>query len=117
MRRRNLERLRGETKSNACRCGHLIVAVSILDEITCPMKMKVPGSGRKQGSQNILQRELREQLQLHLANELNAIQARIDELPLVDRYKVAAMLFKLSLPTQTNDEPSNAPVIVISKDL
>ncbi len=55
-------------------------------------RQKIPGSGRKQGSQNILQRELREQLQLHLANELNAIQARINELPLVDRYKVAECL-------------------------
>jgi hypothetical protein len=27
------------------------------------------------------------------------------------------MLFKLLLPPQTNDEPSNAPVIIISKDL
>ena len=82
-----------------------------------PMKMKIPGSGRKQGSQNVLHRELREQLQLHLANELNAIQGRIDELPLTDRYKVAAMLFKLLLPTQMSDEPSNAPVIIVSKDL
>ncbi len=80
-------------------------------------RQKIPGSGRKQGSQNVLQRELREQLQLHLANELNAIQARINELPLVDRYKVAAMLFKLSLPTQTNDEPSTQPIIYIHKDL
>jgi hypothetical protein len=80
-------------------------------------RQKIIGSGRKQGSQNILQRELREQLQLHLANELNAIQARINELPLVDRYKVAAMLFKLLLPPQTNDDTSNAPVIIVSKDL
>jgi hypothetical protein len=104
-------------KAIAFRCGHLIVAVSILHEITCPMKTKVPGSGRKQGSQNILQRELREQLQLHLANELNAIQARINELPLIDRYKVASMLFKLLLPTQTNDEPTSQPIIYIHKDL
>jgi hypothetical protein len=94
-----------------------MVAVSILHHITCPMKMKVPGSGRKQGSQNVLQRELREQLQLHLANELNAIQARINELPLVDRYKVAAMLFKLSLPSQMSDEPTSQPIIYIHKDL
>ena len=79
--------------------------------------MKIPGSGRKQGSQNVLQRELREQLRLHLVNELEAIQGRINELPLLDRYKVAAMLFKLLLPSQTNDEPNNTPVIVISKDL
>lgn len=79
--------------------------------------MKVPGSGRKQGTPNAMTNELREQLRLHLTNELEAIQGRINELPLVDRYKVVAMLFKLLLPTQMNDEPSNAPVIVISKDL
>ena len=117
MRRRNLERQHGETKSNACRCGHLIVAVSILDEITCPMKMKVPGSGRKQGTPNVITNELREQLRMHLVNELETIQGRLNELPLIDRYKVCAMLFKLVLPTQMNDEPNNAPVIVISKDL
>ena len=79
--------------------------------------MKVPGSGRKQGTPNAMTNELREQLRLHLTNELEAIQGRINELPLVDRYKVAAMLFKLLLPPQMNDEPSNAPVIIISKDL
>ena len=61
--------------------------------------------------------ELREQLRMHLTNELEAIQGRVNELSLLDRYKVAAMLFKLLLPPQTNDEPSNAPVIIISKDL
>jgi len=79
--------------------------------------MKIPGSGRKPGTPNAMTNELRDQLRLHLAHELNAIQGRMDEMPLVDRYKVAAMLFKLLLPTQTNDEPSNAPVIIISKDL
>ena len=94
-----------------------MVAVSILHHITCPMKMKVPGSGRKQGTPNVITNELREQLRLHLVNELEAIQGRINELPLLDRYKVVAMLYKLVLPTQMNDEPNNAPVIVISKDL
>jgi hypothetical protein len=94
-----------------------MVAVSILDEITCPMKMKVPGSVRKQRTPNVITNELREQLRLHLVNELEAIQGRINELPLLDRYKVVAMLYKLVLPTQMNDEPNNAPVIVISKDL
>lgn len=93
------------------------VAVSILHEIRCTMKMKVPGSGRKPGSENVIQRELREQLRLHLVNELQAIQGRINELPLVDRYKVAAMLFKLVVRPELNEEPSNAPVIVISSDL
>ena len=79
--------------------------------------MKIPGSGRKVGTPNVMTSELREQLRLHLVNELSAIQCRMDDMPLVDRYKVAAMLFKLLLPTQTNDEPSNAPVIIISKDL
>ena len=79
--------------------------------------MKIPGSGRKVGTPNVMTNELREQLRLHLVNELNAIQGRLNELPLVDRYKVAAMLFKLLLHPQTNDEPSNAPVIIISKDL
>jgi hypothetical protein len=81
------------------------------------MKMKVPGSGRKKGTPNVMTKELRNQLQLHLVNELEAIQGRLNELPLIDRYKVCAMLFRLVLPTQMNDEPSNAPVIVISKDL
>lgn len=79
-------------------------------------RMKVEGSGRKQGSQNVLQRELREQLHLHLVNELNAIQARVDELPLVDRYKVAAMLYKLVLPTQMQ-EYAPPPVIHVHRDL
>ena len=79
--------------------------------------MKIPGSGRKFGTPNVMTNELREQLRLHLVNELDAIQGRMNELPLVDRYKVAAMLFKLLLPPQMNDEPSNVPVIIISKDL
>ena len=79
-------------------------------------RMKVEGSGRKQGAQNVLHRELREQLHLHLVNELSAIQARVDELPLVDRYKVAAMLFKLLLPTQMQ-EYSPPPVIHVHRDL
>jgi hypothetical protein len=81
------------------------------------MKMKVQGSGRKPGSENIIQRELREQLRLHLTNELELIQGRINELPLVDRYKIAAMLFKLVVRPELNEEPNNAPVIIVSKDL
>ena len=75
-------------------------------------RTKVKGSGRKIGSENIIQRELREQLRLHLVNELNAIQGRIDELPLSDRYKVASMLFKLVISPQTN-EPMNEPTIIL----
>jgi hypothetical protein len=78
---------------------------------------KIPGSGRKVGTPNVITNELREQLRLHLVNELDAIQGRMDEIDLIDRYKVAVMLFKLLLPTQTNDEPSNAPIIVISKNI
>jgi hypothetical protein len=78
---------------------------------------KVPGSGRKVGTPNVMTNELREQLRLHLVNELDAIQGRMDEIDLIDRYKVAVMLFKLLLPTQTNDEPSNAPIIMISKNI
>ena len=95
----------------------LFVAVSIIDIIRSMTKMKIPGSGRKKGTPNVMTSELRAQLQLHVINELNAIQARMNELPLIDRYKVAAMLYKLVLPPETNDEPSNAPVIIISKDL
>jgi hypothetical protein len=80
-------------------------------------RMKVPGSGRKPGSTNAITRELREQLTLHLANELEVITSRLDELPLVDRYKVCAMLFRLVLPTQTLENVSEPPVIVISHDL
>jgi hypothetical protein len=78
---------------------------------------KIPGSGRKVGTPNVMTNELREQLRLHLVNELDAIQGRMDEIDLIDRYKVAVMLFKLLLPTQTNDEPSNAPIIMISKNI
>jgi hypothetical protein len=78
---------------------------------------KTPGSGRKVGTPNVMTNELREQLRLHLVNELDAIQGRMDEIDLIDRYKVAVMLFKLLLPTQTNDEPSNAPIIMISKNI
>ena len=78
---------------------------------------KVPGSGRKVGTPNVMTNELREQLRLHLVNELDAIQGRMDEIDLIDRYKVAVMLFKLLLPTQTNEEPSNAPIIMISKNI
>jgi hypothetical protein len=78
---------------------------------------KIPGSGRKVGTPNVITNELREQLRLHLVNELDAIQGRMDEIDLIDRYKVAVMLFKLLLPTQTNDEPSNAPIIMISKNI
>jgi hypothetical protein len=79
-------------------------------------RLKIEGSGRKQGSQNLLQRELREQLHLHLANELNAIQARVDELPLLERYKVASMLFKLLIPSQMK-EFAPPPVIHVHRDL
>jgi hypothetical protein len=88
------------------------VAASIIDIITSMKRTKVKGSGRKIGSENVIHRELREQLRLHLANELNAIQGRIDELPLSDRYKVAAMLFRLVISPQTN-EPMNEPTIIL----
>jgi len=78
---------------------------------------KVPGSGRKVGTPNVMTNELREQLRMHLVNELDAIQGRMDEIDLIDRYRVAAMLFKLLLPTQTNDEPTNAPIIMISNKI
>jgi hypothetical protein len=78
---------------------------------------KVPGSGRKVGTPNVMTNELREQLRMHLVNELDAIQGRMDEIDLLDRYRVAAMLFKLLLPTQTNDEPTNAPIIMISEKI
>jgi hypothetical protein len=78
---------------------------------------KIPGSGRKVGTPNVITNELREQLRMHLVNELDAIQGRMDEIDLIDRYRVAAMLFKLLLPTQTNEEPSNAPIIMISKNI
>jgi len=78
---------------------------------------KIPGSGRKVGTPNVMTNGLREQLRLHLVNELDAIQGRMDEIDLIDRYKVAVMLFKLLLPTQTNEEPSNAPIIMISKNI
>jgi hypothetical protein len=79
-------------------------------------RSKVEGSGRKQGSQNILQRELREHLRLHLVDELTAIQARVDELPLVDRYKVAAMLFKLVVAPESQSY-APPPVIHVYHDL
>ena len=78
---------------------------------------KIPGSGRKIGTPNVMTNELREQLRMHLVNELDAIQGRMDEIDLIDRYRVAAMLFKLLLPTQTNDEPTNAPIIMISEKI
>jgi hypothetical protein len=78
---------------------------------------KVPGSGRKVGTPNVMTNELREQLRMHLVNELDAIQGRMDEIDLIDRYRVAAMLFKLLLPTQTNEEPTNAPIIMISNKI
>jgi hypothetical protein len=89
------------------------VAASILDKITSMKRTKVKGSGRKIGSENIIQRELREQLRMHLVNELNAIQGRIDELPLSDRYKVAAMLFKLVVSPQSNEMQSESPIILV----
>lgn len=85
--------------------------------MTQAQRMKVPGSGRKPGSTNVITRELKEQLALHLANELEVITSRLDELSLVDRYKVCAMLFRLVLPTQTNDEPNDVPFIIIPKDI
>ena len=75
-------------------------------------RMKVPGSGRKPGSKNIIQSELKEHLRLHLCNELEAIQERINELPLHERYKVAAMLFKLVI-SPANDFESNAPNVIL----
>jgi hypothetical protein len=89
------------------------VAASIIDKNTSMKRTKVKGSGRKIGSENIIQRELREQLRLHLVNELNAIQGRIDELPLSDRYKVAAMLFKLVISPQSNEMQSESPIILV----
>jgi hypothetical protein len=94
-----------------------MVAVSILEKTRFQMRMKVPGSGRKQGTPNVITNELREQLRLHLANELDAIQGRINELPLIERYRLAVMLYKLVLPTQMSDEQPNVPIIVISKDI
>lgn len=79
--------------------------------------MKIPGSGRKPGTPNALTSELRNVLHDHLKNELKAITSRLDELPLVDRYKVCAMLFKLVLPPLQDELPGNAPIIVISHDL
>ena len=38
---------------------------------------KVPGSGRKVGTPNVMTNELREQLRMHLVNELDAIQGRL----------------------------------------
>jgi hypothetical protein len=61
--------------------------------------------------------ELRNLLLLHMTNELMAIQARVDELPLLDRYKVASMLFKLLLPIQINSEASAQPIIYVHPDL
>ena len=89
------------------------MAASILDKFTSMKRTKIIGSGRKIGSENIIQRELREQLRLHLVNELNAIQGRIDELPLSDRYKVAAMLFKLVVSPQSNEMQSESPIILV----
>ena len=80
-------------------------------------RQKIPGSGRKVGTPNVMTNELREQLRMHLVNELDAIQGRMDEIDLIDRYRVAAMLFKLLLPTQTNEEPTNAPIIMISNKI
>ncbi len=79
-------------------------------------RQKIAGSGRREGSQNVLQKQLRDQLRLFLANELDAIQARVDELPLVDRYKVAAMLFKLVIPPETQ-EYAPPPIIHVHRDL
>ena len=79
--------------------------------------MKVPGSGRKTGSTNVINRQLREQLTLHLESELEVITSRLDELPLVDRYKVCAMLIKLVLPPQTIDISVDRPVIVFPPGL
>jgi hypothetical protein len=79
-------------------------------------RSKIEGSGRKQGSQNILQRELRERLTSHLVHELTAIHARLDELPLVDRYKVAAMLFKLVVAPESQSY-APPPVIHVYHDL
>ena len=53
-------------------------------------RQKIPGSGRKEGSQNVLQKQLREQLRLFLADELHAIQDRVDELPLKVQSRINA---------------------------
>lgn len=80
-------------------------------------RMKVPGSGRKVGSTNLVNSQLREHLRLHLESELEVITSRLDELPLVDRYKVCAMLFKLVLPPQTFDVSTDRPIIIIPPNL
>ena len=79
-------------------------------------RMKVEGSGRKVGTPNVMTNELRNLLLLHMTNELDAIQARVDEIPLLDRYKVASMLFKLLIPPQTQ-EFSPPPIIHVHRDL
>lgn len=79
--------------------------------------MKISGSGRKVGTPNVMTNELRNLLLLHVTNELMAIQARVDELPLLDRYKVASMLFKLLLPIQINSEATSQPIIYVHPDL
>jgi len=80
-------------------------------------RMKVEGSGRKVGTPNAMTNELRNLLLLHMTNEIMAIQDRMDELPLLDRYKVASMLFKLLLPIQINSEASTQPIIHVHPDL
>ena len=79
-------------------------------------RQKIVGSGRKMGSTNVVQRELREQLRLFLTDELHAIQDRVDELPLLERYKVASMLFKLVIPPETQ-EYAPPPIIHVHRDL
>lgn len=78
---------------------------------------KIKGSGRKIGSENIIQRELREQLRLHLVNELNAIQSRINELPLSERYKVAAMLFKLVVAPGSSQSMNEPTIIIVPENI
>lgn len=78
---------------------------------------KIKGSGRKIGSENIIHRELREQLRLHLVNELNAIQSRINELPLNERYKVAAMLFKLVVAPESNQNINEPTIILVPENV
>lgn len=93
------------------------MAASILHTFTSMKRDKVKGSGRKIGSENIIQRELREQLRLHLANELNAIQSRINELPLSERYKVAAMLFKLVVAPESNYSTNEPTIILVPENI
>jgi DNA-binding transcriptional regulator/RsmH inhibitor MraZ len=95
----------------------LIAGTSIIVKFTAMKRNKIAGSGRKVGSQNVIQREVRECLRLHLLNELDAIQERINELTIAERYKVAAMLFRLIVAPANESNDTPPPVIVIPQNL